>query len=134
MSEENVELVRERYKRFIATGELNSAWFERDFVWDMSTFTGWPEKQFYNGIAGVREFQSGWLEAWDDWRLELDELHGAGHDKIVGIVSQYGRSKSTGVEVEMHFGQVWTLRGQRYVRMQMYADPREALEAAGLSE
>ena len=134
MSVENVELVRGRYERFITTGDLPSDWFDADFVWDMSTFTGWPEKQFYNGVDGVQEFQSGWLEAWDNWRIELDGLHAAGDDKVVVVVSQYGRSKSTGVEVEMRFGQVWTLRGERYVRMQMYADPREALEAAGLSE
>ncbi len=124
-------MVRERYERFIATGELDSDWYDPRFVWDMSTFTGWPEKQYYSGFEGVREFLSGWLEAWDDWRLELDELHDAGDDKVVVIVSQYGKSKSTGVEVEMRFGQVWMLRGERYMRMQMYADPTEALEAAG---
>jgi hypothetical protein len=44
------------------------------------------------------------------------------------------RSKATGVAVDMHFGQVWTLRDRREVRMQMYASPEEALEATGLRE
>ena len=47
---------------------------------------------------------------------------------------QRGRSTATGVLVEMHFGQVWTTRGGQGIRMQMYASPEEALEAAGLSE
>ncbi len=135
MSEKNLELVRERYKRFAATGEFDSDWFDPGFVMDMTTFTGWPEEQYYNGVEGVREFLSSWLEAWDDdWRLELDEVHDAGNDKVVAIVSQYGRSKSAGVEVEMHLAQAWTFRGERYARMQMYSDPRDALEAAGLSD
>ena len=135
MSEENVELVRERFKRFAATNEFDSDWFDPGFVLDMSTFTGWPEKQHYKGVEGIREFLSSWLEAWDDdWRLELDEVLDAGDDKAVAIASQYGRSKSAGVEVEMRFAQIWTFRGERLVRMQVYASPRDALEAAGLSE
>jgi hypothetical protein len=34
----------------------------------------------------------------------------------------------------MHFGQVWTIREGRQVRMQMYASAEETLEAAGLTE
>jgi hypothetical protein len=34
----------------------------------------------------------------------------------------------------MHFGQVWTIRDKLELRMQMYASPAEALEAAGLRE
>ena len=55
-------------------------------------------------------------------------------DRVVVIVRQRGRSKPTGVLVEMRFGQVWTTRGGRGIRMQMYASQEEALEAAGLSE
>jgi hypothetical protein len=34
----------------------------------------------------------------------------------------------------MHFGQVWTIRDGKQLRMQMYASPEEALEATGLRE
>jgi hypothetical protein len=34
----------------------------------------------------------------------------------------------------MAFGQVFTIRDGKLARMEMYADPAEALEAAGLSE
>src|SRR5512133_3408776 len=130
MSEENIELVRERYERFIAGGELRPEEYEADFVWDMSTFAGWPEKQHYEGFAGAQQFLSDWLEAWDDWRMELEELHDAGADRVLAVVRQQGRSKSTGLDVDMRFAQLWTLRGGRYRRMQMYAEPDEALQAA----
>ena len=50
------------------------------------------------------------------------------------IINQRGRSKATGVPVEMRFAQVWTLRDGQGIRMQLYASIDEALEAVGLSE
>jgi hypothetical protein len=66
-----------------------------EFVWDMSTFRGWPEAQAYSGVAGAREFMADWVSAWDAWELEVEALHDAG-DKVVAIL----RSKSTGLPVE----------------------------------
>ncbi len=63
--------------------------------------------------------------------LEVEELHPAG-DKVVAIVRQRGRAKETGLPVDMHFGQVWTYRDGKQLRMEMYATPEEALRAAGL--
>ena len=45
-----------------------------------------------------------------------------------------GASKATGIPVDMRFAQVWTYRDGQAMRMQMYANPDEAIEAAGLSE
>jgi ketosteroid isomerase-like protein len=36
--------------------------------------------------------------------------------------------------LEMHFAQVWTFRDGKAARMEMYSDPAEALEAAGLRD
>ena len=133
MSQENVELVREAYERFQATGEFDPELTDPEFVWDMSTFRGWPGQQEYHGAEGARQFLNEWLEAWDDWELELEELHDAG-EQIVAIVRQRGRSKSMGLPVDMTFAQLFTLRDGKQVRMQMYAEPSEALEAAGARE
>jgi ketosteroid isomerase-like protein len=82
--------------------------------------------------TGARAFVSAWLEAWQDWELEVEALHDAG-DKVVTLVRQYGTSKAAGMPVEMSFAQVFTLRDGRQSRMEMYSDRGEALEAAGLS-
>lgn len=132
MSAENVEIVRRGYAHVIATGELLEEIAHPDFVWDMSTFGNWPERQTYDGIEGTREFLADWTSAWEDWRLDVRELLDAG-DEVVAIVHQSGRSKTTGLEVDMHFAQVWTLRDGKQTRMRMYADPDEALRATGLA-
>src|SRR3954464_6522656 len=132
MSQENVESVRRGYGHWIATGEFTPELVHPDFVWDMSTFRGWPERQTYVGLEGIAEFIGAWAEAWDDWELEVEDYVDAGEAGVVTIVRQRGRSKATGVPVEMRFGQVWTIRDQQQTRMRMYASPAEALEAAGL--
>ncbi len=133
MSQQNVEIVRRGYEYFREARDFREDVLGPDFVWDMSTFRGWPEQQTYQGLEGARAFISDWVEAWDDWEVEVESLHDAG-DKVAAILRQCGRSKTTGLIVDMHFGQLWTIREGRQVRMQMYASAEETLEAAGLTE
>src|SRR5439155_22906761 len=74
---ENLEIMRRGYERFIATGELPEDIMDPEFVWDMSTFGAWPERQTYEGIEGTREFMTAWVGAWEDWELEVEELRDA---------------------------------------------------------
>jgi ketosteroid isomerase-like protein len=132
MSQENVEIVRQGYERFAATGQTDPDLVSPEIVWDMSNFHGWPEQQTYEGAAGVQGFLEDWTGAWDEWELEVDSLHDAG-DKVVALVRQRGRSKTAGMPLEMSFAQVWTVREGKQTRMDMYSVRDEALEAAGLS-
>lgn len=134
MSAEDLELFRERLRHFTTTGEILGEWYTPDFVWDMSTFTGWPEKQRYPGASGVREFMALWLEAWEDWRMEIGELWQASDGRIVVEAQQFGRSKSTGLDVSMTYAMIWTLRDGKSAWMQMFSSVEEALEAGGLAE
>ena len=104
MSQENVERVRRGYEHFAATGDFVGE-STADFVWDMSKFRGWPEQQTYEGVEGARVFLRDWIAAWDDWELEVEALHDAG-DKVVVILRQRGQSKTSGLPVDMAFGQV----------------------------
>jgi ketosteroid isomerase-like protein len=132
MSAENVEIVRRGYEEFIATGEPPEDIIAPGFVWDMSTFRGWPEHKTYEGIEGLREFVADWAGAWEDWQLEVEDLIDAG-DEVVAIMQQSGRSKTTGLPIDMRFAQVWTVADGKETYMRMYAEPDEALRAAGLS-
>lgn len=129
MSQENVEIIRRGYERWKATGEVRA---HPDFVWDVSKL-GWPEQQIYSGAEGANQFNAEWAEAWDDWELEAENYFDAG-ERVVVIVNQRGRSKATGIPVDMRFAQVWTLRDGQGIRMQMYASPEEAIRAVGLPE
>ena len=129
MSQENVEIVRHGYERFAATGETRG---HPDLVWDVSNL-GWPDQQVYSGPEGADQFNAQWAAAWDDWELEPVEFLDAG-ERVVVILNQRGRSKATGVPVEMRFAQVWTLRNGQGIKMDLYASVEDALKAVGLAE
>ena len=129
MSQENVEIIRRGYEHFGATGKIVA---HADLVWDVSHL-GWPDQQIYSGVEGAMQFNAEWAAAWDDWELEPEDFLDAG-ERVVVIINQRGRSKATGVPVEMRFAQVWTLLDGQGIRMQLFASIDEALEAVGLSE
>jgi ketosteroid isomerase-like protein len=131
MSEENVEIMRRGFEYFQETGDFRPEIIDPEFVWDMSTFRGWPEQQTYAGLEGARQFMAEWRSAWEDWELTVESLHDAG-DKVVAVMRQHGRAKATGLPIDMAFAMVFTLRDGKQIRMQMYSDPAEALAAAGL--
>src|ERR1700736_1437741 len=124
MSEANVEITGRGLEHFQTTGQPDAGLMTADFVWDMSNFLGWPEQQVYEGLEGMLSFLGDWIAAWDDWGLEVEAWNDAG-DKVVAVMRQRGRSKATGMPVEMSFAQVWTLRDGKQARMDMYSNPQE---------
>jgi ketosteroid isomerase-like protein len=134
MSQENVAIVRRGFEHLRDTGEPLEEIYAPDFVWDMETFRdlmGLSEQ--YVGVDGVRRFLAEWTEPFEDWKIEVESLHDAG-EKVVAVCRQTGRSKASGASVEMRLGQVFTVRDGLQRRMEMYADPAEALDAVGLTE
>jgi len=131
MSQRNVEIVQSAYEYVQATGRVHAQLVAADFVWDMSKFTGWPERQLYEGIVGAQSFIDDWSAAWDGWQMTFEAFYDAGA-QIVAVVRQHGRAKATGMTVDMLFAQVWTIRDGMLTRMEMYADPVAALHAVGL--
>jgi uncharacterized protein len=129
MSQENVDIIRRGYEHFRVSGEIRA---HPDLVWDVSRL-GWPGQQIYSGPEGANQFNAEWVDAWDDWELEVEDCVDAG-ERVVVIVNQRGRSKATGIPVDMRFAHVWSFRDGLAFKMQMYASVEEALEAAGLSE
>ncbi len=133
MSQENVELVG----RVFSVGnpglyQLIRATTE-DFVWDTTQFEGWPDPREYLGIPGLTEFLRAWVEPYEDWRVEVEEIVDAG-DRVVALLRQLGRLRGSESEVEMRYGIVYSFRDRKISRAAPYATSKQALEAAGLSK
>ena len=129
MSQENVEIIKRGYEDWAATGDFPGS---AELVWDVSKL-GWLDQLVYPGREGAKQFLAEWAEVWDNWEFEVEEYVDAG-ERVVVIVNQRGRSKGSGIPLEMRLAQVWTVRDGAGIRMQMYASVDEALEAVGLSE
>jgi len=101
---------------------------DEDFEWVATDYLdGAPRR----GPDSVIQFFRDWIDVWDDlhYDWEMKELD---PERALVIVHMRGRSRGSGVPGEMHFGQIWEMRGGRFKRMTMYTDVAQARRAAGL--
>jgi ketosteroid isomerase-like protein len=131
MSKENVEIVRRSFEAF-NRGDFDAAFedFAPDFELDFSRAIG-IDRGTYN-LAQFRRRNEELAEMWESNRLGADELIDAGELVVVPWTSRLrGRD---GIEVQARGTWLCTFRDGLVVRIRLYQDKREALEAAGLSE
>ena len=87
-----------------------------------------------HGKEAVRAYLQDWFDMFDDFTVKPVELIDAGDDHVVGVLRIGGRAKQSGVETELTFATVYTIRKGKIARGREYATRDEALEAAGLRE
>jgi ketosteroid isomerase-like protein len=134
MSEENVETVRRSAAAF-NRGDLD-AWIEcwADDI-DYRAVEGAPDDHGpIEGKDALRAYVEDWRETFDDFRTEPTELIDAGEDRAIAVMRISGRARLSGVEVDLTFAVVYTLRDGKVARGREYWTRDQALEAAGLRE
>jgi SnoaL-like protein len=143
MSQENVELVRglqpspdtDLVALFLddATFGALAPFFHGDCeILGPSAVTGGQSERRI-GLEGLRALWLDWLDPWDSYRVEIDDVIDAG-EHVVVLPRDYGRRAGMDVEVSVLGGTVWTVRDEKIARVAFYLHRSEALEAAGLSE
>jgi ketosteroid isomerase-like protein len=131
MSQANIEAVKCVYEEWVK-GNFTPRFelYADDFVW------GWSDD--FPGLAGVyrdpaernRRLRE-WLSPWEHWRVVPEEYVAEG-DHVVVLTRYRGRGKGSGVEVDTEGAHVWTLRGGRAVRLEVFAKREKALASVGL--
>jgi ketosteroid isomerase-like protein len=127
VSQENVEIVR----RYIWAFENDLDTF-RDLTHPEIEWAPVEENHTpSHGIEGAIRIRNGWLEAWDEYRLDVEETLDAGDDVFAsGLLS--ARGKGSGVEVELRVYFHVKVSGGKVVYVFEYQDRAEALKAVGL--
>jgi ketosteroid isomerase-like protein len=121
----DVELVRgiiEALNRGDVDGML--ARMHPDFEW--RPLEASPVARVYRGREEVRRYIEDWLGTFETLWLDLEDPTEVA-DGIVAGVHGHARGRASGVELETHFCQVWTLRGGRAVGMEEYATREQGL-------
>jgi ketosteroid isomerase-like protein len=131
MSQENVEVVRRVLEEFIATRQFSDE-VAVDVVWDMSSFQGWPDRSVFHGLEGFTRFLSAWIEPYDEWSMDLEQILDAGGNQVVAALVQRGRLRGSTSVVGLRYGIVYTVEDGQVRGAKVYTTPEEALEAAGL--
>jgi ketosteroid isomerase-like protein len=130
MSQENVEIVRRVWETW-ERGDL-SGWLEL-MSDDLVTRRVGLDNATFHGKEGFLEQASEWSEGFVEWSVAAEEFIDAG-DQVVVRNHQAARGEASDVPVEMNFWFVHTVSQGKIVRVDMFANERDALEAAGLRE
>jgi uncharacterized protein len=134
MSQENVEIVREAAAAF-NRGDLD-AWLEylADDIDHRAVEGALDDHGPIHGKDALRVYTEDWVGTFDNLRSEPVELIEAGEDKVIAVTRISGRAKLSGVETDLTYAAVYTIRDGKIARGREYWTKEQALEAAGLWE
>jgi ketosteroid isomerase-like protein len=134
MSQGNVEKLHGTHEAFLAgKSEFGAELLDPEVEWDASLSPVLDNSGVYRGIDGVRQFWREWLAAWETVQFDY-ELIEVG-DRVVALIDQRMRGRSTGIEVPMgKYAHVYTFRNGLIIHWKLYPSQAEALEAVGLTE
>jgi ketosteroid isomerase-like protein len=134
MSQENVEVVRRAFEAG-ARGDVDSAaeFWDPDIVWRAAE-GAIDDVGEMHGLAAVRRYFQEGLDTFDDLSLVAEELRDVGDDRVLSIQRLKGRAKLSGIEIELRYASVNTVRDGKIVRVREYLSVEDALKAVGLSE
>jgi ketosteroid isomerase-like protein len=83
----------------------------------------------YRGHDGVRESWERWLENFDAYGLEVEQISDHG-DRVLVTAVEHGRGSASKADVTSRIHVVWTFRAGKVLRYQEFYDEGQALEAA----
>jgi ketosteroid isomerase-like protein len=137
MSQDNVEIVRQVYAAAARRDTpMVLTLYDAEVELDPSRlqFAGLAggDAGIYRGHDGLRSFFREWHEAWGVIEYDFEELIDAGGEYVISVVTRHARGRASGAEVERPFALVWTLHGNKVVRVVWFLSRSEALEAVGL--
>ncbi|HSJ18605.1 MAG TPA: nuclear transport factor 2 family protein, partial [Solirubrobacterales bacterium] len=87
-----------------------------------------PDADVYRGRDALRAFLEEFLESWDRFHQEVEEVVVVG-DRAALMIHLTARGRGSGAEVNARYAHVWTLRDGLGVRVDAYYDRDAALRA-----
>jgi ketosteroid isomerase-like protein len=139
MSQENVKLVRrvsEALNEAIANDDPTPVlrdFLDPDIYWRAAE-GAIDDVGGMRGHDAIRRYIEDWTDDFDNLTLTPHELVEVDDERVMGAQRLSGRAKHTGIETDVIFFVIYTIRKGRFVEVREYVTREEALEAAGLSE
>lgn len=89
-----------------------------------------PNAGAFRGHDGYLEWIGNWLEAWDDFTVDVRGMTPVGERHVVTSALQEGTGKGSGVRVEMEMTYLTEIRDGAVVALHLYLTPEEATRVA----
>jgi ketosteroid isomerase-like protein len=135
VSQANVDVVRRIYDAAARRDDvIPFELYAEDIVWDVSNSrrVALAMKPVYHGHEGVRQYWRETTSVFGAIDFEVEELIDAG-EQLLAVIRERAVGRASGVPVETTHTAVLTLSGGRVIQVQMFDDPQQAREAAGLA-
>lgn len=88
-----------------------------------------PDGDLVWGHDVVQRAMRRYLDSWEEYRFDLEDLAEVGPGKVVGICRERGKPKD-GPAIDRRFGGLWVIEKGKIVSWATYLTPREAVRAA----
>jgi ketosteroid isomerase-like protein len=93
----NLDLVRSIYADW-ERGDFGSAPWAHPQI--QFRIVGGPDPGYWTGIAGMGEGWHGFLNAWEEFRVEADEYRELDTARVLVLIHRGGRGRTSGLGVE----------------------------------
>jgi ketosteroid isomerase-like protein len=88
-----------------------------------------PDGDLVWGQDKVQRAMRRYLDSWEDYRFDVEDLAEVGPGKVVGICRERGKPKDAPA-VDRRFGGLWIVEDGKITAWVTYLTPREAVRAA----
>ena len=88
-----------------------------------------PDSDLVWGHDKVQRAMRRYLDSWEEYRFDLEDVAEVGPGKVVGICRERGKPKD-GTAVDRRFGGLWIVEEGKITAWATYPTPREAVRAA----
>jgi ketosteroid isomerase-like protein len=130
MSTENVEIVRRLVEAFNAR-DLEAMFAVLHPQAALHPLRAQLEGKAYVGHEGLRELLADFDQDWEYVQMDPEDFRGA-DDRVVVLGRLRARARTSGMDLDVPMGFVWTLREGLVVHGRTFSDPADAIRAAGL--
>ena len=131
MSQENVETMKAALDAMAHLGLDAFAEYWADDIDYRAVEGALDDRGPMYGKEAVRAYMQDWFDTFDDFKVEPVELIDAGGE-VIAVLRNSGRAKLSGVETDLTFAIVSTIRDGKIARGREYWTRDQAFEAAGL--
>jgi ketosteroid isomerase-like protein len=130
MNSDDVERLRRGYAAFNEGGvDAVINWLAPEI--EVSDRQSGPDRETRHGIAGIVQLFVSNMEAFDRLQFEPEEFIDAG-EHILVVLRQRAHGRGSGIEVEGRVVHLWTMHAGRPIRLKIYGEKKQALEAVQL--
>jgi ketosteroid isomerase-like protein len=92
-----------------------------------------PGGEPHFGFDGLQAMYLDWLAPWVEYRTTINEFIDCG-DRVLTLQHSSGRLDGSTQEVTVDLATLWTVRGGKVARWEIYPSHAAALKAVGLEE